>query len=131
MSSSRPRSRRTREAELTYTYISSGLLLSPLLQGILNHPLIFDSLAEPTMIKSPVIYTVGVLRALGAPLRDTWQTTALANMQQQPYHPPNVGGWPGGLSWMTSGTSSARFDLVVRCQQLLPEVDGRADRDAA
>ena len=110
------------EAELVDTYITSGLLLAPLLQGILSDPLMFASLDEPTMIKSPVVYTVGVLRALGAPLRDAWQTTALGNMQQQPYHPPNVGGWPGGLSWMTSGTASARFDLIVRCQQLLPEV---------
>jgi hypothetical protein len=74
------------------------------------------------MIKPPVVFTVGVLRALGAPLRDSWQTSALYNMQQQPYHPPNVAGWEGGLAWMNTGTSTARFDLIVRCQQLLPAV---------
>jgi uncharacterized protein (DUF1800 family) len=108
------------EAQLVSTYVSSGLQLAPVLRGILSHPLIFDSLNEPTMIKPPVVYTVGLLRALGAPLRDNWQTAPLYNMQQQPYHPPNVAGWEGGLSWMTTSTSSARFDLVVRCQQLLP-----------
>lgn len=107
--------------QLVYTYVASGYKLAPVLRVILSHPLIFDSLSEPTMIKPPVVYTVGVLRALGAPLRDTWQTAALYNMQQQPYHPPNVAGWEGGLSWMTTSTSSARFDLVVRCQGLLPE----------
>jgi uncharacterized protein (DUF1800 family) len=110
------------QARLIYTYVASGLRLAPVLQGILSHPLIFDSLSEPTMIKPPVIFTVGVLRALGAPLRDRWQTDALAHMQQQPYHPPNVAGWEGGASWMTTTTSSARFDLVVRCQGLLPAV---------
>src|SRR5207302_5068932 len=81
-----------------------------------------DSISEPTMTKPPVVYAVGVLRALGAPLKDNWQTRALLDMQQQPYHPPNVAGWEGGLSWMTTSTSSARFDLVVRCQGLLPPV---------
>ena len=44
------------------------------------------------------------------------------NMGMLPYYPPNVAGWEGGLSWMTTGTSSARFDLIVRCQALLPPV---------
>jgi uncharacterized protein (DUF1800 family) len=107
---------------LVQGYVASGFQLAPVLRGILGHPLIFDSLTEPTMIKPPVVYTVGVQRALGVPLRDTWQTSALYNMQQQPYHPPNVAGWEGGTSWMTTSTSSARFDLIVRAQQLLPEV---------
>jgi uncharacterized protein (DUF1800 family) len=86
--------------------------------GILSHPLIFDSLEEPTMIKSPVVYTVGVLRATGAPLQAV-QTDALSDMLQQPYHPPNVAGWPGGLAWMTTGTSVARFTLIPECQGVM------------
>ena len=92
--------------------------LQPLLRGILSHPLIFDSLDEPAMIKSPVVYTVGVLRATGAPLQAV-QTDALSDMLQQPYHPPNVAGWPGGLAWMTTGTSVARFSLVPECQGVM------------
>lgn len=109
-------------SSLTAAYISSGLQLAPVLRGILSHPLIFESLNEPPLTKPPVVYTVGVLRALGVPLRDTWQTTALYNMQQQPYHPPNVAGWEGGLAWMNTSTSAARFDLIMRCQGLVPEV---------
>jgi len=40
-------------------------------------------------------------------------------MLQQPYHPPNVAGWPGGLSWMTTGTSIARFSLIPECQGVM------------
>jgi uncharacterized protein (DUF1800 family) len=108
------------EASLVRAYQSSGFQLAPVLRGILSNPLLFASLSEPTMTKPPIVYAVGVLRALGAPLRDTAQTSALYDMQQQPYHPPNVAGWEGGLSWMTTSTSSARFDLVVRSQGLLP-----------
>lgn len=107
-------------ASLACQYISDGYQLAPLLRDLLRHPLMFDSIGEPTMIKSPVLYTVGVLRALGAPLRDTVQTNPLRDMQQQPYHPPNVAGWEGGRSWMTTSTAVARFQLVAACQKLLP-----------
>ena len=105
-------------ASLTSAYLQSGTQLQPLLRAILSHPLIFDSLDEPTMIKSPVVYVVGVLRATGAPL-EAVQTDALSDMLQQPYHPPNVAGWPGGLSWMTTGTSIARFSLIPECQGVM------------
>lgn len=110
-------------ADLVTTYTAGNqLLLAPLLRKILTHALIFDSLDEPDMIKPPVLYTVGVLRTLAVPLRDRWQTDAMAGMQQEVYHPPNVAGWEGGLSWMTTTTAGARFDLIVRCQGLLPAV---------
>lgn len=107
---------------LCAAYANGGRQLMPVVRGILNHPLIFESLAEPNLIKAPVVYAAGVLRALGAPLKDTWQTDALGNMQQQLYHPPNVAGWEGGPSWMNTTTSVARFDFIIRCQGLLPAV---------
>jgi uncharacterized protein (DUF1800 family) len=110
-------------ASIASAYVSSGLQLVPLLRGILSHPLIFDSLAEPTMTKPPVLYAVGVLRTLGTPLHDRVQTDALFNMQQQPYHPPNVAGWEGGLSWLTTATSVARFGLITRSLASLPIAD--------
>jgi len=105
-------------AALTAVYAQSDTQLQPLLRGILSHPLIFDSLDEPTMIKAPIVYAVGVLRATGAPLGAA-QVAALYYMQQQPYHPPNVAGWPGGLAWLTTGTSAARFSLIPDCQGLM------------
>jgi uncharacterized protein (DUF1800 family) len=105
-------------ASLTRAYLASGTQLQPLLRAILSHPLIFDSLDEPAMVKSPVVYLVGVLRVTGAPL-EAVQTDALADMLQQLYHPPNVAGWPGGLSWLTTGTSVARFSLIPECQGVM------------
>jgi uncharacterized protein (DUF1800 family) len=118
---------------LAYQYTSGGYQLAPMLRNLLRHPLMFDSLEEPTMIKPPVVYTAGLLRTLGAPLRDTVQTNALDAMTQQPYHPPNVAGWEGGLSWMTTTTSVARFQLVVSLQKLLPtpaDVPGESAQQA-
>ncbi len=94
------------------------LLLRPVIRGILTHPLIFESLTEPNLVKPPVVYAVGLLRALGAPMKANHLRVALDNMQQRPYRPPNVAGWEGGLSWLNSNTVQARFDAIVRVQYL-------------
>jgi uncharacterized protein (DUF1800 family) len=113
-----PPSQATLDA-LVATYTSGGaLLLKPLLRQILSDPTIFESIGEPNMIKSPLVYTVGVLRAMEAPMKWFWVPEAMTNMQQLPYHPPNVAGWEGGLSWLNSNTVQARFDLLVRLQYL-------------
>ena len=50
-------------------YRANGYKLKPLIRGILMHPLIFESIDEPNLIKPPIVYMVGVLRQLGAPLQ--------------------------------------------------------------
>jgi uncharacterized protein (DUF1800 family) len=107
-------------ARLVSTYVANGTQLAPVLRGILSHPLMFDSLDQPTMVKPPIVFAIGVLRALGAPVRDKVQTDPLGNMTQQPYYPPNVAGWDGGLAWMTSTTAVARFQLVAGSLPLVP-----------
>ena len=104
--------------ELCAAYRSSGYQLRPLIRGILAHPLIFESLDEPNLVKPPIVYAAGVLRALGAPLRGGTVRTGLVNMQQQPYRPPNVAGWEGGTSWLNTNTVMGRFDMVVKAQYL-------------
>ena len=116
----------------------------PVLRGILGHPLIFESLAEPNLVKPPVVYLVGVLRQLGAPMKGNYMTGALTSMQQRPYRPPNVAGWEGGMAWLNTNTVQGRFDAVVRAQFLkysnnansyprpaLVEVDGPPDETRA
>lgn len=101
-------------AALTTTYVSSGHQLKPLVKGILSHPLIFESLTEPNMVKPPIVYLVGQQRALRSPMRWFFQGEVLRNMQQCPYEAPNVAGWEGGLSWLNTNTVRARFDAALR-----------------
>jgi uncharacterized protein (DUF1800 family) len=97
---------------LTYAYGSSGLQLKPLVQQILTHPALFASLDEPHMIKPPVVYVVGAMRALGQAITDTTSADYLDGMGQTPYFPPNVSGWEGGLSWLNTNTALARFGFI-------------------
>jgi uncharacterized protein (DUF1800 family) len=99
-------------AKLTSAYTSSGLQLKPLIEQILNHPALFSSIDEPDMIKPPVVYVVGAMRALGAAVTDSTAADYLDGMGQTPYFPPNVSGWEGGLSWLNTDTALARFGLI-------------------
>ena len=103
---------------LVNTYTTNAFKLKPLLRAILVNPLIFDSIAEPNLIKPPIVYMVGVLRQLGAPLKGASMQGAMNNMQQRVYRPPNVAGWEGGMSWLNTNTVQGRFDLVTRVQYL-------------
>jgi hypothetical protein len=83
---------------LTKTYLSSGMQLKPLLTAILTDPSMFDSITEPNMLKPPVVFAVGVMRALGRTITDT----------------TNVSGWEGGLSWLNTNTALARWGFVAK-----------------
>jgi uncharacterized protein (DUF1800 family) len=110
--------------DLVSTYTSSGMQLKPLLRKILIHPLLFESLDEPNLVKPPIVQAVGVLKAVGSPLKWFWIPEAMRNMQQQPYFPPNVAGWEGGLSWLNTNTTQARFDLALRALYLRYSTSG-------
>jgi uncharacterized protein (DUF1800 family) len=109
--------------DLASTYSSSGMQLKPLLRKILTHPDLFDSIDEPNMLKTPVIFAVGVLRALGRPITDSTAADYLDAMGQKPYFPPNVSGWEGGLSWLNTNTALARWGFVTQLVTTGPKID--------
>jgi uncharacterized protein (DUF1800 family) len=67
-----------------------------------------------SVVKQPVEWVVGLLRALGvAPsaLEDTQRRRLLQllrGMGQVPFLPPSVGGWPAGTSWLTTASALSR-----------------------
>jgi uncharacterized protein (DUF1800 family) len=99
-------------AQLVDTYVRNGLQLRPVVERILNDAKLFASLDEPDMVKPPVVYVVGAMRALGAGVTDTDASDRLDDMGQLPYFPPTVAGWEGGLSWLNTNTALARFAFV-------------------
>jgi uncharacterized protein (DUF1800 family) len=102
---------------LTHLYTKGGTQLKPVLQAILTHPALFESLNEPDMIKPPVVYVVGAMRAMGLQVTDTTASDYLDAMGQLPYFPPTVAGWEGGLSWLNTDTALARFGFLSELLQ--------------
>ena len=99
--------------KLVATYTSGGMKLKPVLAQILSSPALYSSPGEPNMIKPPIVYVVGVMRALGAGVTDATASDHLDAMGQLPYFPPTVAGWEGGLSWLNTNTALARFSFVA------------------
>jgi uncharacterized protein (DUF1800 family) len=62
-------------------------------------------------IKSPVQWLVGSVRMLDRPLPAPMICVGLTrNLGQDLFAPPNVKGWDGGLSWITTATLLARYN---------------------
>jgi uncharacterized protein (DUF1800 family) len=76
--------------------------------------------ARNALVKQPVEYVVGVLRALkiappandGSAKQSQVLRTVLAGLGQVPFAPPNVGGWPSGQLWLTTAAAQARIDFA-------------------
>ncbi|HET9169719.1 MAG TPA: DUF1800 family protein [Actinospica sp.] len=71
--------------------------------------------ARYALVKQPVEYVVGVLRALKITpaSEDTPILRAvLTGLGQLPFYPPNVGGWPSGQLWLTTAALQARIDFA-------------------
>ncbi len=105
---------------LADVYVKSGFGIKELMRQILLSPEFRSDQAYRALIKSPVEFTIGALRSLSANFSDVkaWKGvgTAMAAMGQQVYAPPNVGGWPGGRSWINT---SALFDRDNLAGQLV------------
>jgi uncharacterized protein (DUF1800 family) len=67
------------------------------------------------LVKEPVLWLVGALRALGvaaSALPAPALRSALVGLGQVPFTPPNVGGWPSGVPWLTTAVALTRLHLA-------------------
>ncbi|MGC7094991.1 DUF1800 domain-containing protein [Amycolatopsis lurida] len=78
-----------------------------------------------TIVKQPVEWLVGLLRASGLTASDLDAKkllNGLRGMGQLPFRPPSVGGWPSGGSWLTTSAGVARLNLArLVAQKAKPE----------
>ena len=68
--------------------------------------------AYRSLVRSPVEFAVGAVRALG--IETDWRTIeqSAAGMDQRLFEPPGVAGWPGGEAWLSSGTFFGRVNFL-------------------
>ena len=104
----KPLGRRTR-ADLVRTYVRSGHRIKPVVAKILAHPALYADLDAPDMVKAPVVFLAGNLRALGRGIDDGSWTWLLDQMGMQLFSPPSVAGWEWGPAWLSTTTMRARF----------------------
>jgi uncharacterized protein (DUF1800 family) len=87
----------------------------PLMRALLLSAPFRDPANRGALIKSPIELIVGTVHVLGLPVPE--KTQLLRMMQglgQSPFDPPNVKGWPGGESWVTTYTLLLRQQFLRR-----------------
>ena len=93
----------------------SDFEIKPLLRRILNSDDFWAEENRGQMIKSPVELLVGLLRFFEIKKMNTQLLAqATRSLGQTLFNPPNVKGWVGGISWITSATLIKRQQLVSR-----------------
>ncbi len=95
-------------ARLQGLYVSSGREIRPVVEAILQHP---DLLEGPEMVVPPVVWTAGLLRAVGRGV-DTTTWISLGRLAgQQLFYPPDVSGWDD-TRWLDTCTLRGRWQLA-------------------
>jgi uncharacterized protein (DUF1800 family) len=89
--------------------------IKPLMRAMFLSPAFRDPANRGGLIKSPVDLIVGSVRMLGLPVPE--KTSLVRMMQglgQLPFDPPNVKGWAGGESWISTYTLLLRQQFLRR-----------------
>ncbi|MGH9225556.1 MAG: DUF1800 domain-containing protein [Acidimicrobiales bacterium] len=82
-----------------------------LMGAMLRHPEFGSAAVRGGLVKEPIVYVAGTLRAFGLRAASPGASTlpTLNNLGQQPFVPPNVGGWPQNGYWLTTTFALSRL----------------------
>jgi uncharacterized protein (DUF1800 family) len=90
---------------LARTYVAGKRNVRPVLEAILKHPALYEG---PRVVKPPAVYTAGLLRRLGAPIKTTAWMWLGGMAVQTLFYPPNVAGWDDSR-WLDTATFRGRW----------------------
>ena len=96
---------------LAGTFRQSNDYFKPFLRELFRSEEFYAPSIIRNQVKSPVQWLVGSVRVLERPLPPPivcWGLTR--NLGQDLFAPPNVKGWDGGLSWITTNNLLARYN---------------------
>jgi uncharacterized protein (DUF1800 family) len=106
-------------AQIAPAFAADGNITN-LMRAVFSHPEFVSPQARTGLVKQPIEYVVGALRAVGIAPYDTSVTgpslrAALYQLNQAPFDPPSVGGWPQNYYWLSTATtlSRSRFALAL------------------
>ena len=95
-------------------YLGNRTEIRPVVRHVLTSPWFNDPSMRYARYSWPAEFVVRAIREVG------WQNfsldkarSPLAAMGQQLFEPPNVGGWPLGAAWFSTGTMLARTNFAA------------------
>lgn len=93
----------------------ASLDISALMKAAFLHPAFRSPQAKFGLIKTPIEYVAGVMRALNLAAEFGPVSSALSNLGQVPFRPPSVAGWPQNNYWLSTSASMARLSFARSC----------------
>ena len=88
--------------------------LRPLIEDLFNHPAFWDERNRLVLVKSPVELLVQAHLESDKPIKNYEKTVKdLAEMGQDLFNPPDVGGWPQGDEWINSVRLAKRHKYLL------------------
>jgi uncharacterized protein (DUF1800 family) len=93
-------------------YLDAGTGLREMIRAILKSPEMYSPRAMGTRLKSPVESVVMTCHMLEIDGEIMTARQALIEQGQLLYEPPDVSGWKGGLTWVTSAALLSRFNFA-------------------
>jgi len=98
---------------LTGTFRDDGQNFKPLLSVIFRSEEFYSDSVVRNQVKSPVQWLVSSTRMIERDLPPPiFSFNLLQNLGQDLFAPPNVKGWDGGLSWITTNNILARYNYA-------------------
>jgi len=98
-------------AALAQVFRDSGNEFKPLLRAMFRCQEFYDDSVVRSQVKSPVQWLVGSIRLLERTMPPPLVCTEMTrNLGQDLLAPPNVKGWDGGVSWITTNTLLGRYN---------------------
>jgi uncharacterized protein (DUF1800 family) len=103
---------------LAAEFRAAGNRFKPVLRRMLLSEEFYAPSVIRCQVKSPVQWLVGSVRMLERELPPPLACFALTrNLGQDLFAPPNVKGWEGGVSWITTNTLMARYNEAATLVQ--------------
>lgn len=120
---------------LADSFRKNGNNFKPLLKTLFRSEEFYADSVIRSQVKSPTQWLVGTVKLLQRELPPALVSSQLMrNLGQELFTPPNVKGWDGGLSWITTNNLLARYNeaamLVFLKGTIPPDAQNRAFRFA-
>jgi uncharacterized protein (DUF1800 family) len=93
------------------TPFAEDLDVAALLRRLFLHPAFRDATTRSALVKTPVEWLVGSLRALRHPLPERAERVLVA-LGQIPFAPPDVAGWPANGAWLSTASARSRLEAA-------------------
>ena len=101
--------------QIASNFRNSGYNLKLLLKDILSSEAFWSLRARGTIVKSPADFVIGSIRTFQvSPKYVDELPSIMTKMGQELFNHPNVGGWPGGSSWVTPSGIIERINFSKR-----------------